>query len=276
MDVDAARDLMRLTTVQARRRSSRHAVSARACRASLAAIERHSGLNAFETLCAERALDRADAVRPGDGALCGVPVGIRTCSRRPRGRRPRRKPRVSAMGTTGRPRPRPRAPTAGGEGAIVIGKTNGPELRLRPVTENLRFGATRNPGTQICCPPAGRRGSAAAVSAGLVGSPTATSAGRTTTRVPLRRGRSAESQPRPGLDQPLALRRSGGRPPSAGVLTSTVLDAAVALLGAIAGAEPDDRLDAQRITPPAGRMRRRPKPGRAQVRVALNVCSACP
>ena len=30
-------------------------------------------------------------------------------------------------------------------GVIVVGKTNTPEVGLRPVTENDRFGTTRNP-----------------------------------------------------------------------------------------------------------------------------------
>jgi amidase len=54
-------------------------------------------------------------------------------------------------------------------GAIVIGKTNVPELTLWPFTETPTFGVTRNPWNQQHVPGGSSGGSAAAVAAGLVG-----------------------------------------------------------------------------------------------------------
>jgi amidase len=52
-------------------------------------------------------------------------------------------------------------------GAVVIGKTNVPELMMFPFTESLTFGATRNPWNPKRSPGGSSGGSAAAVAAGL-------------------------------------------------------------------------------------------------------------
>lgn len=52
-------------------------------------------------------------------------------------------------------------------GAVVLGKTNTPELMMFPYTESLTFGATRNPWNLKRTPGGSSGGSAAAVSAGL-------------------------------------------------------------------------------------------------------------
>ncbi|AGZ50002.1 amidase [Mycobacterium kansasii] len=52
-------------------------------------------------------------------------------------------------------------------GAVVIGKTNVPELMMMPYTESLTFGATRNPWNPSRTPGGSSGGSAAAVAAGL-------------------------------------------------------------------------------------------------------------
>jgi amidase len=54
-------------------------------------------------------------------------------------------------------------------GAIVIGKTNVPELTIWPFTESATFGATRNPWDRQRAPGGSSGGSAAAVAAGLIG-----------------------------------------------------------------------------------------------------------
>ena len=54
-------------------------------------------------------------------------------------------------------------------GAVVIGKTNVPELTLWPFTETATYGATRNPWDLQRAPGGSSGGSAAAVAAGLVG-----------------------------------------------------------------------------------------------------------
>ncbi len=52
-------------------------------------------------------------------------------------------------------------------GAVIIGKTNVPELMIFPFTESLTFGATRNPWNTALTPGGSSGGSAAAVAAGL-------------------------------------------------------------------------------------------------------------
>jgi len=52
-------------------------------------------------------------------------------------------------------------------GAVIIGKTNVPELMMMPYTESLTFGATRNPWDPRRSPGGSSGGSAAAVAAGL-------------------------------------------------------------------------------------------------------------
>jgi amidase len=52
-------------------------------------------------------------------------------------------------------------------GVIFLGKTNLPEFATLPVTENERFGATRNPWNLDCTPGGSSGGSAAAVASGM-------------------------------------------------------------------------------------------------------------
>src|ERR1700684_3022082 len=52
-------------------------------------------------------------------------------------------------------------------GAVIIGKTNVPELMIFPFTESLTFGATRNPWNTALTPGGSSGGSGAAVAAGL-------------------------------------------------------------------------------------------------------------
>ena len=55
-----------------------------------------------------------------------------------------------------------------GAGAIVVGKTNTPELAFKAETDNAIFGATRNPWDLDHTPGGSSGGSAAAVAAGMV------------------------------------------------------------------------------------------------------------
>ncbi|QUR68497.1 amidase [Mycobacterium spongiae] len=52
-------------------------------------------------------------------------------------------------------------------GAVIVGKTNVPELMIMPFTESLAFGATRNPWNPSRTPGGSSGGSACAVAAGL-------------------------------------------------------------------------------------------------------------
>ena len=134
--------------------------------ASLERIERlNPRLNAFRVVFAEQARAEADALGEPDGRpLFGVPVAIKddqdvagepTC-----------------FGTS------LVMPPAGADseivrrlraaGAIVIGKTNVPELTIWPFTETAGFGVTRNPWDLERTTGGSSGGSGAAVAAGLV------------------------------------------------------------------------------------------------------------
>ena len=52
-------------------------------------------------------------------------------------------------------------------GAVLIGKTNTPEMGMRPTTENLLFGPTRNPHDTARTPGGSSGGAAAALAAGI-------------------------------------------------------------------------------------------------------------
>ena len=180
--------------------------------ASLSAIERiNPTLNAFVTVCGERALAEADAVQAGDPRpLCGVPVGIKDL--------------LSAT-----------------EGvAIVVGKTNTPELGLRPVTENRRFGATRNPWNTELSAGGSSGGSASAVASGMVALADGSDLGGSI-RIPASCCGLVGLKPSLGRVSmaPDYGDVAAGMPADC-VLTRTVMDTAVAL-DAIAGYEPGDR-----------------------------------
>jgi amidase len=144
-------------------------VSAReAVEASFGAIDRLNGeLNAFVTLCEERALAEADAIEQGDSRpLAGVPIAIKDLVQLTEGVR-------TTMGMNCMEDFVPPIDSAlvrrlREAGAIVVGKTNTPELGILPVTEPERFGATRNPWDTSRTPGGSSGGSAAAVAAGMV------------------------------------------------------------------------------------------------------------
>jgi amidase len=135
-------------------------------------IERFDGqLNAFRVVFAERALleaDQADA-RHGAGGerpLLGVPIAVKDDIDVAG--------EVTALGTNAHGGTPARADAEvvrrlREAGAIVIGKTNVPELCIWPFTETPTFGATRNPWDLQRAPGGSSGGSGAAVAAGLVG-----------------------------------------------------------------------------------------------------------
>lgn len=129
-----------------------------------------SKLNAFRVLFAERALmeaDQADARRGagGERPLLGVPIAVKDDIDVAG--------EVTAMGSNAYGEPK----AADAEvvrrmreaGAIVIGKTNVPELCIWPFTETVAWGSTRNPWNLGHAPGGSSGGSGSAVAAGLIG-----------------------------------------------------------------------------------------------------------
>jgi amidase len=137
----------------------------------LARIERLDvKLNAFRVVLGERArleADQADARRGagGERPLLGVPIAVKDDIDVAG--------ELTAYGTNAQDAPA----RADAEvvrrlreaGALIIGKTNVPELTLWPFTETVTFGTTRNPWDRQRAPGGSSGGSAAAVAAGLVG-----------------------------------------------------------------------------------------------------------
>ncbi|MGW2368913.1 amidase [Streptomyces sp. NPDC001667] len=126
-------------------------------------------LNAFRRLRAEAALAEADVadrrLAAGERApLLGVPLAVKDdmdVAGLP-----------TAFGCAGRFPPRLADSEAvrrlRAAGAVIVGKTNTPELGQFPVTEGRAFGATRNPWNTRHTPGGSSGGAAAAVAAGLV------------------------------------------------------------------------------------------------------------
>jgi amidase len=140
----------------------------------LARIERLDvKLNAFRVVFGERArleADQADARRGAGGdagarPLLGVPIAVKddidvAGELTPYGTNAQETPARADAEVVRRLRE---------AGAVIIGKTNVPELTLWPFTETVTFGTTRNPWDSQRAPGGSSGGSAAAVAAGLVG-----------------------------------------------------------------------------------------------------------
>ena len=127
-------------------------------------------LNAWRIVFAERALaeaDQADARRGagGERALLGVPVAIKDDVDIAG--------EATAWGTSAHGGPAPADAEVvrrlRAAGAVVLGKTNVPELTIWPFTETITFGATRNPWDLDRTPGGSSGGTAAAVASGMVG-----------------------------------------------------------------------------------------------------------
>lgn len=137
-------------------------------------------LNAFRIVLAERARADAAAVEArlasgdaGDLPLAGVPIAIKDTEDL--------EGEVTTLGTAGFDRPA----EADGEmvrrlraaGAVVVGKTNLPELAIFPFTESRTWGVTRNPWDTDRSPGGSSGGSGAAVAAGLCAAASASDGG---------------------------------------------------------------------------------------------------
>jgi len=200
-------------------------------------------LNAFVALDAEAALVEAkrqdDCIAAGEplGPLAGIPLGVKDLE--------------DAMGfvTTRGSAAFADGPSATRDsalverlkaaGAIVVGKTNTPELAYMADTVNATFGPTRNPWNVEHSPGGSSGGSAAAVAAGMVPLATASDGGGSI-RIP------AALCGLPGFKPSLGRVPSGGAHApdwhhlsSKGVQARTVADTVVAL-DAVLGPDPTD------------------------------------
>jgi len=138
--------------------------------ASLDRIKRHDGLlNAFRVTAPEEALAaaaEADRSRSSDsGPLHGVPVAIKDDTDVAG-----YSTRYGSNATTETPKSEDAelVKRLRSAGAILVGKTNVPELTQWPFTETDAFGVTRNPWNPSLTPGGSSGGSAAAVAAGMV------------------------------------------------------------------------------------------------------------
>jgi amidase len=161
-------ELMFLPALEQARLVREGEVSARELvEASLDAIEQlNPELNAFVLVAAEQALAAADEVRAGDPRpLAGVPIAIKDLIALTAGVR-------TTFGTKAAGDWTPSVDShtyrrLREAGAIMVGKTNTPELGILPVTEPERFGPTRNPWDTSRTPGGSSGGSAASVAAGM-------------------------------------------------------------------------------------------------------------
>jgi amidase len=153
-------------------------------------------------------------------------------------------------------------------GAVIVGKTNTPELGQWPMTEGPAFGVTRNPWSPEHTPGGSSGGSAAAVAAGLVAAALG-SDGLGSIRIPAAWTHLVGIKPQRGRISTWPDAEAFNGLTSIGPLARTVEDAA-ALLDAVRGNHPDER---HRPPPPRlsfAASARRADPGR-RLRVALSL-----
>ncbi len=207
--------------------------------AALDAAERLGDeLNAFTHVARERALADADGIGRGDDRpLAGVPIAVKDLLA----------PVAGMPMTWGSAAMRDYVPREDGSvvrrlrraGAIVIGKTNTPELGILPVTEPDAYGPSRNPWDTERTTGGSSGGSAAAVAAGIVSLAHGNDGGGSI-RIPASACGLVGLKPSRGRVSMQPLWTEGGVGlPIDGALTRTVLDTAVAL-DVLAGYEPGD------------------------------------
>ena len=210
-----------------------------AVRSALGAIEaRDASLNAFITVDADRALERARALdqrRDAPGPLHGVPVAIKDtiCVR---GVRATAGSRI--LGNWAPPYTATAVDRLEEAGAVVIGKTNCDEFAMGSSTEHSAFGPTRNPWDTSRIPGGSSGGSAAAVAADAAFGALGTDTGGSI-RQPAALSGVVGMKPSYGRVSRFGLVAFASSLDQAGPLTKTVRDAAL-LMNAIAGPDPQD------------------------------------
>ncbi len=224
-------------------------------------------LNAFIMTDAERALDAADAIGPGDSRpFAGVPTAIKDIGAMVAGY-----PFTCGSGIFGdfvAPFDSHVGRRIKDAGFVIVGKTNLPELGILPVSESSRYGAVRNPYNSERTPGGSSGGAGAAVASGML--PIAHgSDGAGSLRIPaaccglvgLKASRNRIS-PGPILaESPMV---------TEGFLTRTVADAA-ATLDVLAGYEAGD---ANWAPPPSGSFLDAARRNPSKMRIAVSVRSS--
>ncbi len=158
-----------------------------------------------------------------------------------------------------------------GAGAVIVGKTNTPELGQWPITEGPAFGVTRNPWNPQHTPGGSSGGAAAAVAAGLV--PAALgSDGLGSVRIPAAWTDLIGIKPQRGRISTWPDPEAFNGLTCIGPLARTVLDAAL-LLDAASGNDPRDFHHPRPPAEPYALSAERADPGR-RLRVALSLRAA--
>jgi amidase len=150
-----------------------------------------------------------------------------------------------------------------GAGAVIIGKTNLPELAIMGTTEGPAFGVTRNPWNTDRTPGGSSGGSGAAVAAGLCAAATA-SDGAGSIRIPASCSGLVGLKPQRGRISPAPADEHWNGMSVAGFLTREVGD--TALLLDVAAARRPERSYAEAVRTAPERLRvalsfKRPSPG---------------
>jgi amidase len=239
-----------------------------------AIVALNDDINAFVTTAAERALEEADAIEQGDDRpLAGVPIAVKDLIAMTEGIRTTQG--MEAMGDWVPDQDSATVRKLRAAGAIVVGKTNTPELGILPVTEPLRFGATRNPWDTSRTPGGSSGGSAAAVAAGMVSLAHGNDGGGSI-RIPasccglvgLKPSRGRVSWAPEWTEGAIGL-------PTDGCLSRTVLDTAVTL-DLISGYEPGDSYLVPDPSRPFAETARAADPGKLRIGFAIEAPNGVP
>jgi amidase len=153
-------------------------------------------------------------------------------------------------------------------GALIVGKTNTPEVGQWPFTESPAFGATRNPWSLEHSPGGSSGGSAAAVAAGLVPA-AAGSDGAGSVRIPAAWTHLVGVKPQRGRVSTWPFLSAFNGLTCIGPLARTVDDAAL-LLDVLAGNRPEDPHRPPPLPEPFAEAARR-EPGRLRIALSTKV-----
>jgi amidase len=230
-----------------------------------AALERiellNPRVNAFSAVDADRALETADAIAPGDERpFAGVPIAIKDLFTPIAGFRQTNCSQLLAEGAVASfdHNVVRRIKAAG---FVIVGVTNSPEFGILPVTEPVLNGPTRNPWDLERTPGGSSGGSAAAVASGMVPLAHGSDGGGSLRTPASCCGLFALKPSRGRISMAPALGDSFLATP--GVITRTVADTA-AMLDVLAGYEPGDANWAPAPQAPFSEVAARP-PGRLRV-----------